>query len=68
MNQMLRQLILGADLLWIVISFGLAQLLENFPVPNAAGLPSSIHVSAVLIAISVWTALYFSKDLEGFCR
>ena len=68
MNRMLRKLILGADLLWIVISFGLVHFLRSNPASSTAGLPPSIPISTVLVAVSIWTALYFSKDLEGFCR
>ena len=68
MNRTLRQLILSADLLWIVISFGLAQILRNHLLPNSDVLPRSTYASAALIAASIWTLLYFSKNLEGFCR
>jgi lipopolysaccharide/colanic/teichoic acid biosynthesis glycosyltransferase len=68
MNQKLRQSILGADLLWIVMSVGIVQLLRNGLTPEPEAVAPSVYASAVLVAASIWTVLYFSKNLEGFCR
>ena len=67
MNLKLRQWILSADLLWIVMSVGLVQLLQNGLTPEPEALAPSVYASAVLVAASIWTVLYFSKNLEGFC-
>jgi lipopolysaccharide/colanic/teichoic acid biosynthesis glycosyltransferase len=67
MNLKLRQWILSADLLWIVMSVGLVQLLQNGLTPEPEALAPSVYASAVLVAASIWTVLYFSKNLEGYC-
>src|SRR5260370_19798336 len=69
MNRKLQYAILGADLLWIGGTFTVADLLSNGSIigrPGSAVTP--FHFSAVLVALSVWIVLYFSKKLEGFCR
>ncbi len=69
MNRKLQYAILGADLLWIGGTFTVADLLSNRSIigrPGSAVTP--FHFSAVLVALSVWIVLYFSKKLEGFCR
>jgi lipopolysaccharide/colanic/teichoic acid biosynthesis glycosyltransferase len=64
----LRELVLAADLLWIVLSFGLAQMARNGLNPGPDALPASFYTFAVVAAALLWTVLYFSKDLEGFRR
>ena len=64
----IRQLVLAADLLWIVLSFGLAQILRNGLTPGPEAQPASFYTFAVVAAAFLWTVLYFSKDLEGFSR
>ena len=64
----LRELVLAADLLWIVLSFGLAQMARNGFSPGPEALPASFYSFAVLATALLWTVLYFSKDLEGFRR
>src|SRR5260370_20963036 len=69
MKRKLQYAILGADLLWIGGTFTVADLLSNRSIigrPGSAVTP--FHFSAVLVALSVWIVLYFSKKLEGFCR
>ena len=68
MNRTLQQMILGADLLWIVVCLGIVQLLQSNVVPRHDTLSHSIYVSTMTFAVILWTGLYFRKDLAGFCR
>jgi lipopolysaccharide/colanic/teichoic acid biosynthesis glycosyltransferase len=68
MNRPLQQLILSADLLWIVVCFAIAYPLQTNLHSQYQTLPSSVYVSVAAIALVLWTFLYFRKGLAGFYR
>lgn len=67
MNRALQHLILGADLLWIIACFGMLRILGPNPVVHPA-LPIFTSEPIVLVAIAVWSLIYFRKELSGLNR
>ena len=67
MNRALQHLILGADLLWIIACFGMLRTSGVNPVVHPA-LPMFTSDPIVLVAIAVWSLIYFRKELSGFNR
>jgi len=47
---------------------GVATILGRGLSPDPDTLLSHLYFPAVLMAALIWTLLYFSKDLQGFCR
>ena len=69
MNRKLQYAILISDLLWIASAFLLADFLCNGAgICSAVSATRPVHIPAVAVAFLVWTVLYFTKRLEGFCR
>jgi lipopolysaccharide/colanic/teichoic acid biosynthesis glycosyltransferase len=69
MNRKLQYAILISDLLWIGSAFVFADFLCNEAgIVGAGSTARHVHFPAVAVAFLVWTGLYFSTRLEGFCR
>ena len=68
MNRRLQQSLLVADLLWIAISMGLATILARRLSPDPGTLLHHLYAPSLVVAALIWTVLYFSKDLQSFCR
>lgn len=67
MNRTLRHLILGADLLWIMACFGMLRIPGANPVTHPAlGIFNNRPIA--LVALGMWSLIYFRKDLAGFNR
>lgn len=64
MKKSLQYLICLADLLWILSSFVLANLLRYTPEQWPAGLRAYAPILA--LTLGFWVILFFSKKLEGF--
>src|SRR5690349_17640463 len=67
MNRTLQHLILGADLLWITVCFGILRILGAHPGANPT-FSSFVTEPLVLIALGIWSLIYLRKDLAGFNR
>src|SRR5258708_38241898 len=63
MDHRLQYSILAADLLWIAAACGFTHWAQNGPPGN---LPGLFQWANVLAALSIWSALYVGKKLEGF--
>jgi lipopolysaccharide/colanic/teichoic acid biosynthesis glycosyltransferase len=63
MNRRLQCAILAADLLWIIAVSGFTHWVRSGPAGNQ---PGSFEPVLVLAALSIWSVLYVSKQLEGF--
>jgi putative colanic acid biosynthesis UDP-glucose lipid carrier transferase len=63
MNRRLQCAILAADLLWIIAASGFTHWVRS---GSAGNQPGPFEPVFVLAALSIWSVLYVSKQLEGF--